>query len=262
MQSVLSGLAPFTVPLYMDHPVTYIIGEYGLYAVFVLALLEGDITLLVAGVLAHSGFFGEYSFAKVLLAGTLGGALGDNIAYAGGRGFRNRVRTIRFYRLAQPRIERLTDRFGPLSIFLTKYIYGLRTASCVFYGIGRMRYVRFLPCSILSCSLWVLILSGTGYFFSGTVTRLIGDYHHVGFAILVIVVAGIAGLVLLERYWVSKKVEAATPDRLHEIEHVAQERLQVIKHEIHERLHHRRQPAARPKTESKSTGAKHDLGSQ
>jgi len=34
------------------------IGQYGLYAVFILAMLEGDITLLLAGVLAHSGFFG------------------------------------------------------------------------------------------------------------------------------------------------------------------------------------------------------------
>jgi hypothetical protein len=40
--------------------------QYGLYAVFILVVLEGDITLLLAGVLAHSGFFGEYSFAQVL----------------------------------------------------------------------------------------------------------------------------------------------------------------------------------------------------
>ncbi|MEO6391227.1 MAG: hypothetical protein ABIP75_05190, partial [Pyrinomonadaceae bacterium] len=70
----------------MEHPVYDIIGQYGLYAVFFLALIEGDITLLLAGVLAHSGFFGEYSFAKVLMAGTLGGVVGDNLAYATGRG--------------------------------------------------------------------------------------------------------------------------------------------------------------------------------
>jgi membrane protein DedA with SNARE-associated domain len=35
-----------------------LIGQYGLYAVFILAMVEGDITLLLAGVLAHSYFFG------------------------------------------------------------------------------------------------------------------------------------------------------------------------------------------------------------
>ncbi len=58
-----------------------LIGQYGLYAVFILAMIEGDITLLLAGVLAHSYFFGEYSFARVLLWGTLGGFVSDNAAY-------------------------------------------------------------------------------------------------------------------------------------------------------------------------------------
>ncbi len=45
-----------------------LVEKYGLFAVFVLAIIEGDITLLLAGVLAHSGFFGEYSFLMVLCA--------------------------------------------------------------------------------------------------------------------------------------------------------------------------------------------------
>jgi len=54
-----------------------LIGQYGLYAVFILVMLEGDITLLLAGVLAHSHFFGDHSFAWVLLWGTLGGCASD-----------------------------------------------------------------------------------------------------------------------------------------------------------------------------------------
>ncbi|MCA1601360.1 MAG: hypothetical protein LC776_06860, partial [Acidobacteria bacterium] len=105
-----------------------LIGQYGLYAVLILVMIEGDITLLLAGVLAHSYFFGEYSFARVLFWGTLGGFASDNIAYATGRGFRKGVSDLRFYRSASPRMERLTTKFGPLSIFLSKYIYGLRWA--------------------------------------------------------------------------------------------------------------------------------------
>src|SRR6185295_9600491 len=96
-----------------------LIGQYGLYAVFVLAMIEGDLTLLLAGVLAHSQFFGDYSFARVLLWGTLGGVVSDNFAYFGGRVCGQTVRDLRFYRIAQPRIQRLTDTFGGLSIFLS-----------------------------------------------------------------------------------------------------------------------------------------------
>lgn len=229
-----------------SHPFYELIGQYGLYAVFFLAMIEGDITLLLAGVLAHSGFFGEYSFAKVLAAGTLGGIVSDNIAYGMGRVFGKSVRDFRFYRLAQPRIERLTDKFGALSIFLSKYIYGLRTASCVFYGVGRMRFIRFLPLTSGSCFLWVFILSGAGYFFSGAITRLIGDFHQLGIFLLVIVVVVIAGFYLVERFWLSKKVEEASPQRIHEIEHAAQEKFHEFKEEIQERIHMPRRKDAPP----------------
>src|SRR5215211_6601077 len=210
--------------------------QYGLYAVFILVMLEGDITLLLAGVLAHSAVFGEYSFARVLLWGTVAGCLSDNLAYLTGRGFREGVREVRFYRAAKPRLERLTNKFGPLSIFLSKYIYGLRWASCVFYGVGRMPYLRFLAFSFASCFLWVFVLAGAGYFFSGAVMGLIGDFQRLGKVLLVIVLVGIAAFYLTERFWLSPKVEEANPERLQEFEHAATEKLHDLKEEIQEHI--------------------------
>lgn len=212
------------------------IGQYGLYAVFLLVMIEGDITLLVAGVLAHSAFFGEHSFLGVLLAGTLGGAASDNIAYFTGRTFRKGVRDLRFYRAAKPRMERLTQKFGGLSIFLSKYIYGLRWASCIFHGVARMPYLRFVLVSFASCFAWVFLLSGAGYFFSGAVMGIIGDFQRLGKVLLVIVVVGITAFYLAERFWLSPKVEEADPERLQEFEAAAQERFQDLKQEFQEHI--------------------------
>src|SRR5262245_14814516 len=107
-----------------------LIEQYGLYGVFAMTMFEGDLTLLLAGVLAHSDFFGSYSFARVLIWVTLGGLASDNLAYGAGRIFSGTVRNFRIYRSASQRIERMTNRFGTLSIFLSKYVYGLRWASC------------------------------------------------------------------------------------------------------------------------------------
>lgn len=219
-----------------------LIGQYGLYAIFILVMLEGDITLLIGGVLAHSGFFGPNSFLKLLIWGTLGGFASDNLAYLAGRAFCEGVREFRFYRAARPRLERLTNKFGVLSIFLSKYIYGLRWASCVFYGVGRMPYLRFLTVSFFSCFLWVSILAGAGYFFSGAVMGLIGDFERLGKVLLVIVVLGIVGFYLIERFWLSPKVEKADPERLQELEHAAAEKLHDLREEIQEHIpftHHR-----------------------
>jgi membrane protein DedA with SNARE-associated domain len=226
--------------------------QYGLYAVFILVMVEGDITLLLAGVLAHSGFFGDYSFAQVLIWGTVGGCLSDNVAYFAGRGFSEGVRQFRFYRAAQPRLQTLTRKFGPLSIFLSKYIYGLRWASCVFYGVGRMPYLRFLLLSFSSCFLWVFVLSGAGYFFSGAVMGLIGDFQRVGKVLLVIVILGIVGFYLAERFWISPKVEKADPERLQELEHAAAEKLQDLREEVREHIpfkHPRRSDQNKPESD-------------
>lgn len=223
----------------MEH-INELIEIYGIYAVFALCTVEGDITLLLSGVMAHSGFFGQYGFLKVLVFGILGGVVGDSFGYMIGSVFQKTVKDYRFYKIAQPRIEKLIDKFGGFAIIISKYIYGIRGAMCLFYGIGKMPYWRFLLLDLVSCTIWVLMLAGTGYFFSGAITTIIGDFKQVGIALFFIVLAGVIVFYLMEHYWLSPKVEEADPEtihmieeKLHDFEEVAQGKL----HNIGERLH-------------------------
>jgi len=102
--------------------------------------------------------------------------------------------------------------------------------------VGRMPYLKFLMVSFFSCFLWVFILAGAGYFFSGAVMGLIGDFQRLGKVLLVIVVLGIVGFYLAERFWLSPKVEKADPERLQELEHVATEKLQDLKQEFQDHI--------------------------
>jgi membrane protein DedA with SNARE-associated domain len=223
----------------MEH-INELIEIYGIYAVFALCTVEGDITLLLSGVMAHSEFFGQYSFLKVIIAGVLGGLVGDSFGYMVGRVFQKSVQNFRFYKIAQPRIERLIEKFGGSAIIISKYIYGIRGAMCLFYGVAKMPYHRFIMLDLLSCSIWVSILAGTGYFFSGAITTIIGDFKQVGIALFFIVLFGVIVFYLIEHYWLSPTVEEANPltilrfeERFHDIEEVAQEKL----HDLGERLH-------------------------
>ncbi len=90
-----------------------------------------------------------------------------------------------------------------------------------------------------------MILAGTGYFFSGAITTIIGDFKQIGIALFVIVMVGVIAFYLIERYWLSEKVEEANPEtiqkieeKFHDIEEVAQEKL----HDLGERLHLTSQP--------------------
>jgi membrane protein DedA with SNARE-associated domain len=238
--------------------VNELLGRFGLPAIFFLTMAEGDITLLLAGVLAHGQAFGDYSFLQVLLVGTFAGVASDNVAYALGRAGRSSVKKYRFYRAARPRLERLTDKFGILSIFVSKFTYGLRWGACAFYGVAKMPYPRFLMLSFASCFMWVALLSGVGYVFHGAIYTFIGkvDVHQFPVILLVVIVVGVLGFYLAEKYWLSKKVEEASPETIHKIEHAAEEKLHEIKGEIQDLIPH---PLARhkdaPKQKSKEKKA-------
>jgi membrane protein DedA with SNARE-associated domain len=212
-----------------EHYFYKLIETWGVYAIFVLCMIEGDITLLISGVMAHSRFFGDYSFGKVFLFGMTGGVAGDSFGYWLGRFFAAKIENYKFYQRSQPRIERLVDKFGGWAIVVSKYIYGVRVAITISSGVGKMPYSRFLINDIISCSIWALMLAGVGYFFSGLITNIIGDFKKIGIALLILVAVGILAVYLIERFWISKKVEKLEPETIHKLE----EKLHVIEDKFH-----------------------------
>src|SRR5262249_37734102 len=97
---------PSHTPMPMDE-IQALIRQYGLWVVFFGTMIEGDLTLLLAGVAARSGLF---TLQDALLVGTSGGIAGDLLGYLVGRIFRHRARTLKFYLRAKPRIERMMRR--------------------------------------------------------------------------------------------------------------------------------------------------------
>lgn len=162
-----------------------IIKRYGLWAVFFGTMIEGDLTLLFAGVLARTGIF---SLEEALAVGTAGGFVGDSITYWIGSRFRSKAYKLKFFIKAKPRIERLMKRFGVLSVFIVKFAYGLRTASALFWGLAHFGKTKFLILTLGSCLTWVGILVGIGFTFATGVEALIGDLKKVQIILLVAVV--------------------------------------------------------------------------
>ena len=167
---------------YRNYLMDELLQRYGLWAVFFGTMIEGDLTLLLAGVLARAGAF---SFGEALLVGTAGGVIGDSISYWIGARFRERATNSRFFKRARPRIEKLMQKFGVLSVFIVKYIYGLRTTSALFWGLAHFGYIRFAWLTVASCAVWVAVLVGLGYTFASGISTLIGDLKRIQVILLV-----------------------------------------------------------------------------
>ena len=180
--------------------------KYGLWAVFFGTMIEGDLTLLFAGVLARAGLF---SLQEALLVGVAGGFVGDSLSYFIGARFRNRARTLNVFLRARARIEKLMSRFGVLSVFIVKYVYGLRTASAIFWGLAHFGFLKFAGLTLVSCAVWVGILAGLGFTFATGVEKLIGDLHRIQIVLLVIIVIVVIVYIIsrFERQVIEEKKE-------------------------------------------------------
>lgn len=159
-------------------------------------MIEGDLTLLFSGVLARAGLF---TFEEALLVGTAGGFVGDSLSYMVGARFRGRSRSWHFFVRARPRVEKLMKRFGVLSVFIVKYVYGLRTASAMFWGLAHFGFLKFALLTLASCLVWVGLLAGLGFTFATGVEKLIGDLKRIQIILLVAVII-IATVYVISRF--------------------------------------------------------------
>jgi len=176
-----------------------LIVRYGLAVVFLGAAVEGDVTMILAGVTAHVGLF---RLPSAILLGALGGFAGDTVFFALGRRHSGILKTSALYRKAGPAIERFTGRVGEMQIGLARFVYGTRMASMLFWGVRGLPFWRFALIDAAGCALWAVILGGLGYSLSSSAELFVGRVKRAelwvlaGFAVSLALVLAYRGLSL------------------------------------------------------------------
>jgi membrane protein DedA with SNARE-associated domain len=131
-----------------------ILTKYGLLALFVLAAVEGDVTLILADVVTHLGIF---KLLPAICVGTVGAFACDCIWYWVGRCRSTSIRRSWLYRRVGDGAEQLAQRFGIWEIIAARFVYGTRIASSLFWGIQPLRFVRFAALDLIGCVLWAIV---------------------------------------------------------------------------------------------------------
>jgi membrane protein DedA with SNARE-associated domain len=174
--------------------------RYGLAAVFVGSAVEGDFTLILAGVFAHLGYF---PFPLAVAAGAVGSLLGDLAWYTVGRMRGPRFRAGRFYRRVGHRIEALARRFGPAQLLAARFVYGTKAASMVFWGLHDLPLARFLMVDGVGVVIGSTVFTGLGYLVSGSAALLLGKVRRVQLWLLGALAVGVVMVFLI--HWTAKK---------------------------------------------------------
>jgi len=166
---------------------------YGLWALFFFAAFEGDLTLLLTGMLVHLGIWPP---GKAFVIASGGALAGDCFYFWLGHGTARRWLTTAHGQRVMPRIERSARRYGVLSLFFARYIYGTRIATMFFWGMQRISVAKFVALDALNCAIWASVFGGLGYLFADRLEHVVGELRRVETWLLVglLVFAALLGL--------------------------------------------------------------------
>src|SRR5437762_12890581 len=144
------------------------------------------------------------SLLPVIVAGSLGAILGDQVGYGlsrwGGRRVINRI-TRRFGGAGKiKKTEALSKKWGGLGIFFSRWLVtGLGPSLNVTSGIAHYSWRRFVFWDALGEVLWVVLYVMLGYIFSDRVQYIADILGNLAWAILALIVALILGWKLFRR---------------------------------------------------------------
>jgi membrane protein DedA with SNARE-associated domain len=168
--------------------------RFGPPAVLLGAALEGDASVLLAGVIAHLGFLGLW---EAIALGAVGGWLSDCAWYGFGRRGGDRLRRSASYARIGAFVERLAARLGPWEIVPARFVYGTRIPSMLFWGMHRLPFARFAAISAVACTLWSAIFATIGYVLSDRAAAILGQVKRVEFWLAGAIVLAVVVVLLL-----------------------------------------------------------------
>jgi membrane protein DedA with SNARE-associated domain len=173
--------------------------RYGYAVVFFGVLLEnagvpvpGETVLLAGAALAH---LGRLSLGWVILWAILGACLGDNIGFYigrhGGRGLVERHGPrIGITRERLRQFDRFFERYGAQTVFIARFVTGLRVVGAVLAGGSTIPWGTFLIYNALGAVVWSTAIAFAGYSLAyswNTLERWIGRTGVVALVIVALV---------------------------------------------------------------------------
>jgi membrane protein DedA with SNARE-associated domain len=185
-----------------------VIDQLGLPGIFLLMVAESacipipsEATFLFAGFNVSKG---EYSMFAVVAVGTLANVVGSWIAYA--VGYYGRVdllekhgRKLHIKPSHLQWADNWFERYGSWTVFVTRMLPIIRTFISLPAGVARMPFWRFTALTTLGCVPWIFMLTYIGKQVGERWETWKDSLHYVDYAVLAIIVVGLAYLLLRRR---------------------------------------------------------------
>jgi membrane protein DedA with SNARE-associated domain len=185
-----------------------VVDKLGLPGIFVLMVAESAcIPIPSEGTMLFAGFNvaeGNYSLAVVVAVATFANLVGSWIAYA--VGYYGRIDVLekhgRKLHIKPSHLEwadRWFERYGAATVFFTRMLPIIRTFISLPAGVARMPFWRFTLFTVLGCIPWIFMLTFIGKQVGDNWTQWKDSLHYVDYAVLALIVLGVAYLIVRRR---------------------------------------------------------------
>jgi membrane protein DedA with SNARE-associated domain len=181
--------------------------EYGYVILFLWSIIEGEMGLIMGGIMAHTGDM-DY-FLTIFIAG-LGGFTGDQIYFYIGRMNKGYIQRKLYTQRRKFAIAHLLlKKYGWPIIFMQRYMYGLRTVIPMSIGITKYSAKKFAIINLISAWVWAAITITPAYIYGDEILSLLAVAKEHWYLALPIAGGFLYGIHTyfkrLERYFLEKR---------------------------------------------------------
>ncbi len=179
-------------------PITRLIADhqFAVYGLVILSiLLEGELVLIVLGILAHTHILPAH--VAIPLA-VIGATTKTFFGYGIGAFLKKYIPKNKLFDFIEKRVLVVFPHFTrkPFwSLFFSKFIYGLNHFTIIFAGYTGSKLRTYLTAEAVSSVVWITVMFSIGYFFSATAFAFSHDLRKVALYIAL----GIIAFLLVER---------------------------------------------------------------
>lgn len=196
--------------------VTSVIGDYGLYAVFILMFVDAvlpaasELVMVYAGAIAAGAFPGSsvtflgseiestgWAYVAIATAGTVGYTLGSVLGWAiglyGGRPYLERHgRWLHVTPAKLDKADEWFERYGDMTVLVSRMLPVVRSFVSIPAGIGEMPLVRYTVLTFVGTVPWCFGLAGVGLALGSNWERFHEAFRYADYAIVALVAAAVA----------------------------------------------------------------------
>ncbi|MDX8448938.1 DedA family protein [Mesorhizobium captivum] len=199
----------------MTEAIHRLIEQYGLVAVFLGCVAEGESAAILGGFFAHQQIFVLW---QAFLAAFLGAFAGDTFFFTLGRSFADHPYVVRLRkRPGFRRAYRLLNTHPNIFVLTNRYVYGMRLVGGIAAGLSTVSVPRFVILNAISSAVWAALFGTVGYVFGLGAERMVGQAfaRHERLLIALAVGLGVAILALLVAHHFARRerVKDASDDQ-------------------------------------------------